>query len=148
MAEAIFRIIAKTLEAFDEGYIDAEDDLTDLDDILAQKVPKAPSQRSLFDAPNRPTNRKYRYLMREDNSSSRSSASSGCLSFARKEVQMKTPRSQLANAFQRKNPLHGLLDGSKDEDLVRTTIEAEPRFACSGSAVEDAIEVSSESDSE
>jgi hypothetical protein len=37
MAEALYRTIAKTLEAFDKGFIKAEDDLSDLDGILERK---------------------------------------------------------------------------------------------------------------
>jgi len=37
MAEALYRTIAKTLEAFDKGFIEAEDDLSDLDELLEKR---------------------------------------------------------------------------------------------------------------
>jgi DNA (cytosine-5)-methyltransferase 1 len=57
MAEALYRNIAKTLEAFDGGYIEAEDDLTDLDGILERKGANLrhmpPAARTAFDPPFR-----------------------------------------------------------------------------------------------
>jgi len=37
MAEALFRIIAKTLEAFDFGLVHAEEDIQDIDEYVARK---------------------------------------------------------------------------------------------------------------
>ena len=45
MAEALYRNIAKTLKAFDEGVIGAEDDLTDLDEILQERERRLPQRR-------------------------------------------------------------------------------------------------------
>ncbi|KAH7090195.1 S-adenosyl-L-methionine-dependent methyltransferase [Paraphoma chrysanthemicola] len=152
MAEALYRTIAKTLEAFDNGFIDAEDDLSDLDGILARKgaqFPKAPStQRSLFDATPRPTNVSYRYLVRGNSSSSARSASTSS-PFARKKAQAKPSRNRPASSFrQRTSFLEGLLDGFEDEDHVQPSVEADTRFTRSGSAADDAIELSSDSNDE
>ena len=47
MAQTIYQTIAKTLEAFEKGLIGAEDDLSDLDIILAETGESAPQQRRL-----------------------------------------------------------------------------------------------------
>jgi DNA (cytosine-5)-methyltransferase 1 len=69
MAEALYRTIAKTLEAFDQGHIEAEDDLSDLDDILQCKGVKlrntVPLPRLQFGAPLRPSGHAARYLVRD-----------------------------------------------------------------------------------
>jgi DNA (cytosine-5)-methyltransferase 1 len=51
MAEAMYRIIGKTLQAFDDGLIGVEDDLSDLDALLQERKAGRPiqsvSQRSI-----------------------------------------------------------------------------------------------------
>lgn len=53
IAEAVYKTIVRTLEAFDEGLIGAEDDLTDPEGIFAQlslnSWTSAPAPRGLFD---------------------------------------------------------------------------------------------------
>jgi DNA (cytosine-5)-methyltransferase 1 len=45
MAQAVYQIISRTLEAFDNGLIGAEDDLSDLDALLVQRGENDPQQR-------------------------------------------------------------------------------------------------------
>lgn len=60
MAEAMYRSIVQTLEAFDNGLIDAEDDLSDFDTILEQKGVRAPQlSRSFFGTPTKATTPQY-----------------------------------------------------------------------------------------
>jgi DNA (cytosine-5)-methyltransferase 1 len=77
MAEALYQTIAKTLEAFDQGHIEAEDDLSDLDGMLERKGVKLRNGPSLprpsFDIPSRPANLQSRYLVRDQPRSARSS---------------------------------------------------------------------------
>jgi hypothetical protein len=155
MAEQLYRTIARTLEAFDNGLIDAEDDLTDLDDILERKGVSrhaAPSfARSMFDAPRRYSSQRSRYLQR-DNNNSRSTATSAFPSspFARNQAFAAAPyqpRSRQASSFEPMGLLDGLLDAGDDEDEdLRPSIETGSRRPSSGTAVEDAIEVSSSSE--
>ncbi|KAF2850974.1 S-adenosyl-L-methionine-dependent methyltransferase [Plenodomus tracheiphilus IPT5] len=44
MAEAMYHTIIKTLEAFDSGVISAEEDISDLDEVLRRKGANTPSQ--------------------------------------------------------------------------------------------------------
>ncbi|KAH9875084.1 hypothetical protein J1614_004572 [Plenodomus biglobosus] len=44
MAEAMYRIIVKTLEAFDQGLIGAEEDISDLEEVLRTKASPTASQ--------------------------------------------------------------------------------------------------------
>lgn len=75
MAEALFRSAAKTLEAFDNGLISVEDDLSDLDALLARKgivIPQMPLNRlSLLDGPagSSSVTSPYRYLTSSDSAS-------------------------------------------------------------------------------
>lgn len=74
MAEAMFRSCAQTLEAFDNGFIDADADIQDLDQYLAARGIEIPQQRvstprTLFSSiastsqPSSPES-SYRYLRR------------------------------------------------------------------------------------
>jgi DNA (cytosine-5)-methyltransferase 1 len=45
MAQALYQIIAKTLDAFDYGLISSEEDLSDLDALLEQRGQSHPQQR-------------------------------------------------------------------------------------------------------
>jgi hypothetical protein len=153
MAEALYRTIAKTLEAFDNGFIDAEDDLADLDEILMQKgvnIPHAPIPRSAFDGPPRPTNLPYRYLVRDDSDNNGRPSTIGSSPFARQNAGRARPRSRTAGAFEPMDSQDSLLDGFEFEepDDLRDSIELETHFARSGRAIHDAIEVSSESEDE
>ena len=47
MAQAMYQVIAQTLEAFEKGLIGAEDDLSDLDAILRPSGESVPQQRRL-----------------------------------------------------------------------------------------------------
>jgi DNA (cytosine-5)-methyltransferase 1 len=58
MAAAIFKTVAKTLEAFDNGLIDAEDEIDDIDAFLHDKEVDLPEPTEDFGSP-------YRYLVRE-----------------------------------------------------------------------------------
>jgi DNA (cytosine-5)-methyltransferase 1 len=70
VAEARYRTIAKTLEAFDKGYIDAEEDISNLDEVLerkgAQRQAPPALQRAAFDPPTMSASLPSRYLVRDD----------------------------------------------------------------------------------
>jgi hypothetical protein len=153
VAEAFYRVITKTLEAFDSGHIEAEDDLMDLDGILERKGVEFNTTptfgRSMFSAPQRYSSQPSRYLQR-DNNNSRSTATSTFQSSPLARHQAPTPerpRSRKASSFEPMGLLDGLLSDGDEED-VRPIIEAGSRRPSSGTAVEDAIEVSSESEEE
>ena len=150
MAEAMYRTIAKTLEAFDKQFIDAEDDLSvsDLDGILRRKginMRSAPSfGRPLFEAPARTVSQPSRYFVRDENDS-RGSATFTSSPFARNQA-ASVP--QQPRVLEPMNLLDGLI-GDNEEDNVRPSIETRPRHVSrAGSAIDDAIEVSSESEEE
>jgi DNA (cytosine-5)-methyltransferase 1 len=72
IAEIIFATIAKTLEAFDHGLIDADDEIEDLDITLIEKgvkIPKlTPAPTSVLDltAPGNTSTSPYRYLSKPE----------------------------------------------------------------------------------
>ncbi|KAF2872901.1 S-adenosyl-L-methionine-dependent methyltransferase [Massariosphaeria phaeospora] len=78
MAQALFNVIAQTLEAFDNGFIGPEDDLVDLHAFLADKgiqlpecAPQAQAQaRSLLNSGDRykVPDRPFRYLVKDKTS--------------------------------------------------------------------------------
>lgn len=73
MAEALYREIARTLEAFDHGLIGAEDIIDDLDAFLEKKgvvLPESLSaSQSAYSAASSSPKSPYRYLVRNDSSS-------------------------------------------------------------------------------
>ena len=155
MAEAMYRTIAKALEAFDKQLIDAEDDLSvsDLDGILRRKginMRSAPSfGRPLFEAPARVVALPSRYFVRDENDS-RGSATFTSSPFARNQASVpQQPRVRAASSFEPIDLLDGLI-GDNEEDNIRPSIEkTRPRHVSrAGSAIDDAIEVSSESEEE
>ncbi|RAR08341.1 S-adenosyl-L-methionine-dependent methyltransferase [Stemphylium lycopersici] len=68
MAEALYRNIAKTLKAFDDGIIGAEDDLSNLDEVLEQRGKSNREQREpgFSFSKSQPTNLPHR-IARSDN---------------------------------------------------------------------------------
>jgi DNA (cytosine-5)-methyltransferase 1 len=79
MAEAMYRTIAKTLECFDKGYIEAEEDLSELDDILERRGASLRSAlalpRASFGMPQQSRGSNSRYLMHDEARSGRSMSS-------------------------------------------------------------------------
>lgn len=70
MAELVYRTCAQTLEAFDCGFIDADEDIDDLNITLVEKgvdIPKiSHAPTSLFDLTGPATQSPYRYLSRPE----------------------------------------------------------------------------------
>jgi hypothetical protein len=156
VAEALYRTIAKTLEAFDQSYIDAEDDLDlcDLDEFLKRKgvtlQPPPSVPRALFDLPARPSRMQSRHLVRNDRSPTITSSSS---SFAqRRASRPQQSRERSGTASQPINLLDGFFDGMNDEgdDDVRENIESRIRRPARiiENSSREIIEISSESESE
>ncbi|KAF2689615.1 S-adenosyl-L-methionine-dependent methyltransferase [Lentithecium fluviatile CBS 122367] len=76
MAEALYRSVAKTLEAFDHRLINAEDEIHDLDATLQEKevsLPRSSSNLQSSGAPRSP----YQYLVRDDSRSSSGASKTG-----------------------------------------------------------------------
>lgn len=158
MAEALYRTIAKTLEAFDQGHIEAEDDLSDLDDLLQQKgvklrgVPPAP--RSSFDAPTRSAGLQSRYLVRDVARTGRASSSSRSQFAQGRAARHQQPRNMSNGDTQSMNLLDGLLDDFEivEDDDVRETTEPGPRHRRPAQIITNTnhavIEVSSSSESD
>lgn len=127
----MYKTICETLEAFDKGLIGAEDDLTDLDEILERKadaLPRAPEQLStgnLFDQRERPTASRYlhrgnrgdtRPVSMSSKASSSSASSVPRTAIGRKTVQPSVrvyKRTTSSTTAYRKpsNLLHGLFQG-------------------------------------
>lgn len=118
MAEVLYRTIAKTLEAFDKGFIEAEDDLSDLDELLEKKgavLQNAQSKpRASFNSPRRARNTTC--------TPSRFAQAGG----ASRPQQSRNRNS----SFHDMNLLDGLFDGSQDSDsdVVETTEPLSPRI--------------------
>jgi DNA (cytosine-5)-methyltransferase 1 len=135
MAEALYRTIAKTLEAFDNGYIGAEDDLSDLDGILERKgaITRAmrPIARASFNPPSRPAGPLSRYLVCNNTAaSSGQTTASSSSPFARRNAPIpQGPRSQRRGGSSAMSLMGGILGDSDDnnDDDVRETIEVRPR---------------------
>lgn len=162
MAEAMFRTIAKTLEAFDKGYIHAEDDIDDIDSISERKgvrleAPLA-APRSIFNTPYyRPSSMSSRYLVRDERSRVGQAAPAYSSPFARNHLQTSASQPSRATArstYQESNFLDGLLidlDEDSDPDEVCESIETRPGRRAPQiirDASSDVIEISSESESE
>ena len=151
VAEALYRTITKTLEAFDKGYIEAEDDITDLDEVLRRKGVVLGRQRavggSVFDVPVRAASQPSRYLIRDENAGSGATFQSS--PFARTQVSTRRqPGMRAASAFENMGLMDELL-GDNVEDEIRPSVETAPcRPFRAGSTVEDAIEVLSSSEEE
>lgn len=162
MAEAMFRTIAKTLEAFDRGYIDAEEDIDDIDSVLERKGVRLETPQgaplSVFDTPSRrPSSIPSRYLVRDEHAGVRQAAPTYSSPFARNHMQASASqpsRATARSAYQESNLLDGLLidlDDYSDPEEVRESIEPRPvrrapQIICDASS--DIIEISSESESE
>ncbi|KAF1916765.1 S-adenosyl-L-methionine-dependent methyltransferase [Ampelomyces quisqualis] len=118
VAEAVFASVAKTLEAFDAGYIDAEDDLSDLDSILERKgAVLQPRQdmvrRSLFDAAPQPSSQSSRYLIRDHPNSGHAIPTSSS-PFARNKEPQQLSVEKTTGALREMSLLDRSLDGAKD----------------------------------
>jgi DNA (cytosine-5)-methyltransferase 1 len=155
VAQALYRTIAKTLEAFDQGYIDAEDNLSDLDSILERKgaklQPPPAVPRALFNPPSRAVSLPSRYLVRDDMSDPTTPSSSS--SFTQQRASRpQQPRSRSDAASESIDLLDGLFDGVNDsgDDDVRESIEVRPRRPARviEHASNEIIEISSESESD
>jgi DNA (cytosine-5)-methyltransferase 1 len=153
VAEVLYRTIAKTLEAFDRGFIDAEDDLSDLDELLErngvtlQRPPSVP--RALFDPPSRVSSLQSRYLVRDDRPGPSRSSSSSFFT-QRRASRPQQPRDRSNAASQPIDLLDGLFDGineTEDDDVRESTrIRRPPQIIQNLSR--EVIEISSESESE
>lgn len=116
IAEVMYRSIIRTLQAFDEGLIGAEDDLTDLDSVFAQlhvnssSAPSTPS--SFFETNSRPFRPQHR-----------DSSSESVMFLGRKFAsQPKRSKSNRAATPPDRSLSYGLLDGSSDASRVRDVI--------------------------
>jgi DNA (cytosine-5)-methyltransferase 1 len=122
MGEALYRNIAKTLEAFDGGYIEAEDDLTDLDGILERKGANLqhmrPAARTSFDPPSRPADLLSRYLVRDGPAGQ--ATPSGASPFARRKDPVPRRRDRAIN-------LMAEFLGHNEDDNDHENIEVRPR---------------------
>jgi hypothetical protein len=144
VAEALYRTIAKTLEAFDKGYIDAEEDISDLDNVLEKKgarlhAPPAPP-RAAFDPPTRTASSPSRYLVRDDRP-----GPSTPLSNQRSASRPQRPRNRETETI---DLLDGLFDGA--DDSVRESIGVRSRRPARiiQNASQEIVEISSESEEE
>jgi hypothetical protein len=100
MAEALYRTISKTLEAFDNNLIGAEDDLSDLDALLERKgvrLVRAPTVTSSYPDPTaRKMSLPYRYLVRDETNNSSIATPSASSPFASKK-ETRFPKSHDGN---------------------------------------------------
>jgi hypothetical protein len=156
MAEALYRTIAKTLEAFDEGLIEAEDDLSDLDGLLERRganLWNAPSfPRMSFDPAPRSTGSPCRYLVRGEPRPTRTAPSIPSRFAQGKPARPQQQRNRSNDSFANMNLLDGLLDGIEEsnDDVVETTEPTPPRgrrpATIITNASQEVIEVSSGSE--
>lgn len=154
MAEAMFRTIAKTLEAFDKGFIGAEDDIDDIDSFLERKgvrlaPPPAPPRASFRPSPQ--PSRFSRYLVRDAHSGPGRSTPFYSSPFARHQVRSSQPsRTTAPSTHQDPDLLGGLFVDltSSDNGDVRGSVEARASRRPSGirDPISDIIETSSESE--
>jgi hypothetical protein len=165
MAEAMYRTIAKTLEAFDKGYIKAEDDLSDLDRILDRKGAALrqarPVPRAVFNPPARATSVSSLHFVRDNASTTQVTLPSS--RFGRKKdvlprtvPQPQQMRDRGYGAFRSMGFSNRPLDGIDDREYgnVLPSIEGRPRRPYSmvdgviREVYREVIEVSSESENE
>jgi DNA (cytosine-5)-methyltransferase 1 len=121
VAREIFHVIAQTLEAFDHGFINAEDEIHDLDALLAERNINIPAQRTvrpLFgeDAYDPITQSPFRYL-----AGNRNGADSGQRNRQRRSALFRRARSiepaePRIRQQQRRRNLFGLMGSDYDED--------------------------------
>ncbi|KAH4037884.1 hypothetical protein HBI88_122120 [Parastagonospora nodorum] len=127
MAEKLYRTIAKTLEAFDQNHIDAEDDLSDLDELLDSKgvsLENAPSiPRLSFERRVRSTTPQSRYLVRDTPRPARAATSAPTRFAQARPARPQQSRRMLSGSFDNMSLLDGLLNSTQDSDsdVVETT---------------------------
>jgi hypothetical protein len=139
VASTLYRTIAKTLEAFDNGYIDAEEDISDLDALLERKGARlqAPPEipRAAFNSPARSASLPSRYLVRDE----------------RSETAMPEEHKSASRTRHREEEsidlLDGLFDGANDtgDGHVRANTQHR-RAGIIQNASREIIEISSESE--
>jgi DNA (cytosine-5)-methyltransferase 1 len=150
MAERVYRTIAKTLEAFDQGLIGAEDDLSDLDALLERKGMRAPQARStprlFFGEVSGSRNLPYRSIERNSPSiSSRASSRTGLPLVGKKSAKRATPAGRTERGFPSMNPMGSVLNRIRTS---RGSPQSRGEASPVPSAAHDVIEISSDSEDE
>ncbi|KAI4702103.1 hypothetical protein J4E81_002465 [Alternaria sp. BMP 2799] len=107
MAQAMYQTIEKTLEAFENGLIGAEDDLSDLDAILGPSGESVPQQRRL-DSFTGSANIPFRHSRTASSRSARATISPSTRNNGSESMQS---RRRNENSFPSMNLLDGVLNG-------------------------------------